>query len=257
MYLLRKLLSPFLFPLPVSLVFLLMGLALLWFTRRDKVGRVLATIGAFLLLILSFDAPARWLLQPLERAYKPVMVGAANDTDTTPRWIVVLGAGFTPDPRLPVATQLGPATLARVVEGVRLYKQLPGSRMVASGGAGFESGPEAVPMADVARMLGVAAEDVVLEQRSLDTEDQARYVSPIVGSSAFLLVTSASHMRRAMALFQKQGLHPIAAPADYDIKESAGFGPGQFHPKAENLRRAEEATYEYLGLAWARLRGAI
>ena len=126
-----------------------------------------------------------------------------------------------------------------------------------SGGAWYDSGPEAVPMAEAARLLGVAPSDVVREEASIDTEDQARLVAPIVGGNEFFLVTSASHMPRAMALFRKRGLHPLAAPADYSIKGDMRISLGQFQPKAGNTQRAEEAAYEYLGLAWARIRGAI
>ena len=47
-------------------------------------------------------------------------------------------------------------------------------------------------------------------------------VKEIVGKDKFILVTSASHMLRAMALFRKQGMEPIPAPTDYMVKEREG-----------------------------------
>jgi len=72
-------------------------------------------------------------------------------------------------------------------------------------------------------------------------------------------VTSAFHMPRAVALFRKVGLRPVPAPADYEIKRSreTGITPETFQPHADNFKRTEKAAYEYLGLVWARLRGAI
>jgi uncharacterized SAM-binding protein YcdF (DUF218 family) len=197
------------------------------------------------------------VLGRLERRYPAPVQQERAVSANPPRWIVVLAGGFSPDPTLPVTSQLSTATLARLIEGVRLYKRFPGSRLVVSGGPWYDAGPEAAPMAEVATLLGVAPSDVVREEASLDTEDQARLVAPIVGNGEFLLVTSASHTPRAMALFRKRGLHPIAAPADYDIKEPRTYSLNQLHPKAINVQRVEEAAYEYLGLAWARLRGAI
>ena len=46
---------------------------------------------------------------------------------TSPKWIVVLGGGHVSDPSLPANSQINPAALARVVEGVRLYKAIPGA----------------------------------------------------------------------------------------------------------------------------------
>ena len=52
----------------------------------------------------------------------------------------------------------------------------------------------------VAQALGVAQQDMVLESESRDTEESAKAVAPIVQKDPFLLVTSASHMPRSMAM---------------------------------------------------------
>jgi uncharacterized SAM-binding protein YcdF (DUF218 family) len=60
-----------------------------------------------------------------------------------------------------------------------------------------------------------------------------------------------------MALFQKLGMKPIPAPTDHWVKERKGISPYAFFPRADALRKAELAFHEYLGLAWAKLRGQI
>ena len=49
----------------------------------------------------------------------------------------------------------------------------------------------------------------------------------------------------------------VAAPTDYWVKERQGISPAMFFPSSNGLRKAERAFYEYLGLAWARIRGQI
>jgi uncharacterized SAM-binding protein YcdF (DUF218 family) len=98
---------------------------------------------------------------------------------------------------------------------------------------------------------------VILESLSKDTKDEARLIKNIVGNDRFVLVTSASHMPRSMALFKKLGMQPIPAPTDYWVKERQGISPAMFFPSSNGLRKAERAFYEYLGLAWANLRGQI
>jgi uncharacterized SAM-binding protein YcdF (DUF218 family) len=61
-------------------------------------------------------------------------------------------------------------------------------------------------------------------------------------------------MPRSMALFRNQGMDPIPAPTDFLVKKGQRFGPGIFFPGAGELVRTERAVYEYLGMAWARLR---
>jgi hypothetical protein len=52
-------------------------------------------------------------------------------------------------------------------------------------------------------------------------------------------------------------MRPIPAPADFRVREAQGFDPGKFFPGASSLREVETAVHEYLGLAWAWLRGVI
>jgi uncharacterized SAM-binding protein YcdF (DUF218 family) len=75
-----------------------------------------------------------------------------------------------------------------------------------------------------------------------------------VGDQPFLLVTSAYHMPRAMMLFRKEGLRPIAAPGDFnDRGEDSIWALGT----ANQLEKTEKAWHEYIGLAWTYLRGQI
>ncbi|MGD1103403.1 MAG: envelope biogenesis factor ElyC, partial [Terriglobia bacterium] len=74
MFLLKKIVSRFLFPLPLSLEFLFVGLFLLWFTRRQRAGKALVTCGALLLVGLSNIFTSNALLRPLEQRYPPLVV---------------------------------------------------------------------------------------------------------------------------------------------------------------------------------------
>ena len=173
------------------------------------------------------------------------------------RWVVVLGGGSSSDTALPAGTRLSEGSLARLVEGIRLQRQLPESRLLLSGGSVFGSEPDANTMRALALDLGVEPASLVLDAVSPDTETQAEVIRAQVGTEEFFLVTSASHMRRSVALFKKAGTNPIPAPTHFLAQESRGLGPGDFFPGSGGLRRAETVTYEYLGLAWAKLRGKV
>jgi uncharacterized SAM-binding protein YcdF (DUF218 family) len=110
-------------------------------------------------------------------------------------------------------------------------------------------------MGQLAEKIGVDRRDIILETHSADTEDQSRLVAPIVGDEPFILVTEASHMPRAMAFFRKQGAHPIADPMDFRTGEATASQ--SLFPDASGLVGSERAVYEYLGLAWAKVRGKI
>jgi uncharacterized SAM-binding protein YcdF (DUF218 family) len=103
--------------------------------------------------------------------------------------------------------------------------------------------------------LGVPDSTIVIEDRSLDTKDQAVEIASMVGHEPFLLVTSAMHMPRSMSLFVNQGTAPIAAPTDHIARRSETIHPGGFYPSSLNMRAARTAWREFLGLVWAKIRG--
>ena len=259
MFLLKKIISALFLPLPVCALFLIAGLILLWFTGRQRLGRILVSFGAATLLLFSNTSIPNLLLQPLERPYPPALVTPEQVTSLTEppvKWIVVLGAGDTYSPSLPPTTQLHDTSLARIIEALRLHKELPESKLVLSEGTTIENVPVAEVMGGAMRALGVEEKDLVLETQSRDTEESAQFVQPIVGKDRFILVTSASHMRRSQALFRKLGMEPIAAPTDYEVS-SQGLRLSDFYPSVGELHKADLALHEYLGLAWAKLRGKI
>jgi len=261
MFLCKKIVSQLLNPLPLVLLPLLLGLVLLWFTRRQRAGKILVGLGAGLLLLCSYSFFPDLALRGLEQEYPPVLAkspGPAGFKAVQPaQFIVVLGGGHNSDPRLPVASQLSSESLIRTLEGIRLYRAGLGGKLVFSGGGGYDPVPEAETMSRLALLLGVDPQDILLESTSLDTEEQARLLKPLLAGTRFFLVTSASHLPRSMALFRKQGLDPAPAPAGHRVRQAANWSPGDFFPGGGGLVHLEIAVHEYLGLAWAWLRGAI
>jgi uncharacterized SAM-binding protein YcdF (DUF218 family) len=249
MFLFKKVVAQFLFPMPLCLALCVTGLALLWFSNKQKAGRVLVTLGVLLLIALSSVPVANALLLPLERRY-PTYVKQGG---APVKFVVVLGGGHDSDRALPVSSQLGDESLKRLVEGIRVYRANPGSKLILSGGHWLDPVPHATLLSEAAADLGIRATDIVLESESRDTEDEARLLAPMLGTNRFVLLTSASHLPRAMALFEKEGLKPEPAPAGHLVKASHR-GPDSYFPGSKGLRRAETAFYEYMGAAWVKLR---
>lgn len=253
LFLLKKFISTFFQPLSIVLVLLVSGLMLLWTSRKKSLGKISLTLGTILLLLASYGFLADRIVASLENRYLPLLDVKIIHNSQDIKWIVVLGGGSLPDPRLPLSSQLSPDSLTRLLEGVRLHRQLPGSRLILSGGAVFQSVPEGETLAKTALLMAVSENDVVRENKSLDTADQAKSISSIVGHNRFILVTSAIHMPRSMALFRKFGMDPIAAPTNYMVVTQSQLHPGMFFPDSGYLRKMEAAVHEYLGMIWMRV----
>lgn len=182
MFLIKKLISRVFFPLPLSLELLCVGLFLLWFTRRQRAGKSLVTCGTLLLLALSNTFTSNALLRPLERTYPPLVVAPAGEAAPAMRFIAILGGWANEDPNVPVSSHIGPDLMVRLIEGVRLHRELPGSKLILSGGHDLAEG-----MAKMAEALGVSAEDTMALSEPHDTEEESRQIATIVGDQPFVL----------------------------------------------------------------------
>jgi len=262
MFALKKLLSAVLQPYPVLLAVMLAGLIILCFTKRQRIAKILLAGGLALLALLSLDPVARAIVRPLETTYPPFLAGATQasanlpDGSPAPRWVVVLGGGHAESHSLAPGDRLSSASLVRLAEGIRLQRLLAGSKLVLSGGGSTES-TDAQLLAAAATGLGTPEDRTILESQSWDTIDEVRALRAILGTDRFVLVTSATHLPRAMIMFEKAGMNPLPAPTDYlAIDEPWTF----YHllgciPHANPGVLIERAVHEYLGVAWAKLRG--
>ena len=262
MLLLKKIVSSLLFPLALGVEFILLGFILITFTRKQKWGRGLLIFGVLLLCVLSYPPVADRLISPLENMYPAVPAGKAAEvalsySERPVRWVAVLGGGHWPVPGLSPLSQLSEASVTRLAEGIRLYRELPGSRLVVSGGAVFSSRAGALITAEAARGLGVPEKDLVVRSEGQDTHGEAEDIFVVVGVEPFFLVTSASHMARAMMIFRKAGMNPIAAPTDYLSRNREGLRASLFQVDAGQLYKSQRAFYEYMGMAWAWFIGEI
>lgn len=262
MLIFKKIFSQFFFPIPLVTYLFLAALILLWFTRKQKTGKILISFGIVLFLVMSYGGVSNFLLKNLENRYDRYDVSKLledfikNEKGLT-QLIVVLGGGHTPDPGIPVISQLNYQSLVRLIEGIRLYRSIPGSKLLLSAGNMYGKTSNAEVMAKLARDIGINEDDIIVESKSKDTQDQAMIIKSIVGGGPFILVTSASHMPRAMALFKKLGTNPISAPTDYLVKQRQYLTPDMFFPSSGGITKLENAFYEYLGLIWEKLRGQI
>jgi uncharacterized SAM-binding protein YcdF (DUF218 family) len=137
MFILKKLVIRFFFPLLLVIELLFLGIFLK--KRRTKV--ILA--GVAVRYLFSFSPFGYLILRPLESQYAPI---SSSNLNKEVRWIVVLGGGSREDKALTPEDRLGDASLKRLLEGVRLSRLLPQSQLVLSGGDYQGISPDALVM---------------------------------------------------------------------------------------------------------------
>jgi uncharacterized SAM-binding protein YcdF (DUF218 family) len=162
--------------------------------------------------------------------------------------IVLLGAGTArlPDGGIIPTFQAN----GRIVRAVALYHGCAASGMacvlvISGGDAQHHGASEASVYAAVARALGVPAASIVLEDRSMNTWQNAQFSAGIIRAQrpdAVWLVSSATHLRRAALYFDHAGIAATMVPAD-DLRATH-----EWWPQAWNFYVADVVLHEYVGV---------
>jgi len=262
MFWLKKLISSFLMPLSIVLLAGGAGLALAFTSRRRRAGLALGALAFLILAAGSNNGLSRRLIDPLETRY-PAVGEMAPDQPLPPalaacRHIVVLGSGNGNREALSALDRLSSGGKARLTEALRLSRLLPHADILFSGPTFTPGEPtNARVMADAAVSLGLDRRRIALLEDARDTEEETVRIKALLGDADFVLITSAWHMPRAMALARKLGLHALPCPTDYLDTERSGWGWDDLAWNSDALQRTTAAVHERLGLLWSWLRGRI
>jgi uncharacterized SAM-binding protein YcdF (DUF218 family) len=182
-------------------------------------------------------------MKPIEQQYSSYI-----KIDKSINYVLVLGNGHVTNKNVSSVSQLSNTALMRLIEGIRIYKELDGAKLIVSGYAGDDMiTPHAFVLRDVALSLGVPLIDIITQENAKDTKEEALYAKDTIKKDRLILVTSASHMPRAMKIFKSLSLNVIAAPTDYLSKEDGDYLE---IPRGKELRKTEVAIHEYIGILW-------
>ncbi len=169
--------------------------------------------------------------------------------------IVVLGGGVKAQGTLRPTTELTQSGMQRTICGANLFAQGMSPRLVLTGGDAsiFGSGPkESLIMKRLARRLGVPDGAIAVESSSRTTYENAVETERLLGKASVLVVTSASHIPRALALFRKQGLNAEGYPCGFKAKDRPGdageMTPFDFIPTLGALQVSTQAINELVGI---------
>jgi uncharacterized SAM-binding protein YcdF (DUF218 family) len=244
------------FALPSNLLISvgIVGLVLLC-TRLTRLASWLVVTSLVLIAIVGLSPFGYALLLPLEQRFPPW-----DASRGPPDGIVVLGGAIWPD----VSAARGVVKLddaaERITATVELSRRYPNARIIYSGGSAalmFDQIPEAPFGINEFEALGIAPDRITAEEQSRNTVENAvfsRLIANPKPGERWLLVTSAYHMPRAMAVFRAAGFPVEAYPVDWHTRGSVDLLrlSGSL---TEGLARTDTAVHEWIGLVAYRLTG--
>jgi uncharacterized SAM-binding protein YcdF (DUF218 family) len=242
------------FVLPLGLALLLMIASRLAFLKRW--AGALALVAIVVLWVTSTPIFANALAIRLESAYPPVPIALLPTADA----IVLLG-GIVGQPLPPSERPDLNDRADRMIEAWRIFRSGKASAIVVSGGNtpwSSAAKPEAEIIRDYLVEFGVPESAIILESTSRNTHENAVNTAHLLrghGWRSALLVTSAFHMPRAVAAFERAGVGVTPAPTDFHAHYPLADTVLDFLPNADALAETTSATKEWLGLIYYGLRG--
>jgi len=242
--------------LPFGLALICIALAIIVHKSKPGFSRSLVSISFLILLVFSLPVTSHRLISGLENRHPALHPDDAPTAD----FIVLLGGGLNPaiPPRL--YAQLGPSG-DRLLMAYKLYSAGKAKRILIVSGNHTKGIPnEAEETALILQSWGVPNDSIARITDSINTEKNASQTKQFLdqyGSPSVLLVTTASHMLRAMALFRASGIDATPVPANHWVGLKPDYGPTAWIPNALNLAGSTRVLREYMGVLFYWLTGRV
>lgn len=226
------------------------SLFLAWYFEYRKLKKWLLYILISLFIIVSTPLVPVIIINSLEDRYEPLNVDELQDKDAEYH-IVVLGGGHGFDERLPANSLLSHNAIGRLVEGIRVHRKLPNSKLVLSGSTSTPGKTtQAEMLKKTALLLGVGENSILTQNEPVNTWQEAEVYAKQYGNThPVILVTSATHMPRAMMSFNRFGVEPVPSPTNYRLLGSwkhkwLGW------PSRDNMERFHVGISSYAGMVY-------
>lgn len=231
--------------MPITWILLLVLVAL--FTRRKRLKLYLYRVAAVLLLFFTnpFFANEAWLWWEVP----PVLM---KDVGAYDAGIILTGVtNTTKSPHDRVHFERG---ADRVLHALQLYREGRIRKIIISGGSGAlvaRHATEAAELKHVLLLAQVPEHDILLEEKSRNTHENAKYTKELLQQhpelKKLLLITSGFHMRRATACFEKQGIRTDPFSADFTSKDRSFYPDALLVPQEQALANWQRLFREVLG----------
>lgn len=234
-------------PLAIVTMLLVAG----WFVRRQPLKKILLRTGVIMLAFVSNFFIANEAMRAWETPVTPL-----KDITQTYDFGVVL-TGVTKTNMKPKDRVYFSKGADRATHTLLLYKMGLIKKVIVSGGSGRLDGlgvREADDLADFLRLAGIPEADIIIENESKNTYESATAVARMLsdlgdGQKSVLLITSAYHIPRSIACFQKAGVNALPFAVEPTSDERRFNLDAILVPKPEAIQIWQTIMREWVGFA--------
>ncbi|WP_215224809.1 YdcF family protein [Echinicola shivajiensis] len=242
-------------PLTIVILLLITG----YFLRRKAIGKTLSIAGIILLLFFSNQFISNAVMSSWEPDFEPI-------ADLPEYELGIVLTGVTNLDKTAYDRTFFNKGADRATHAMQLYKMGKIKHILITGGQGLNptnSNTEAQLLADFMIFAGVPSKDIIIENKAVNTRQNALFAKELLVNSDFgidnehLLITSAFHMSRAKACFDKVGIKTKAFPVDYYSHDMKLTFKSLFTPVPEGIVIWHKLFKEWIGIVVYKLVGYI
>jgi uncharacterized SAM-binding protein YcdF (DUF218 family) len=217
------------------------------FSKTPRIYNFASIVPLLWLLLCSMTYPSVLLINSLEYKYPVVFLGSQEWKKTDA--IVVMACYHFEDEALPFVSRWPNCSLQRNLHAAMMYQAHPLPIYLAAGVLGKKNKyPIAQHNQSFFQKMGVDNTDIFTSPNGFNTETEIQALSPSLQGKSISLVTSASHLPRAVRYFEDLGIEVLPIPVEHLSHKQ--IEPMIDLPNALSLYRSERAIHEYLGLIY-------
>lgn len=233
---------------------LLIFIVIIYFLQNKRffrIAKVLMVIWGILFVLIGYGVIPHFLSKKIQSSYSAKMLTSWGDSNI----IILLGGGvvnalYDDGGHFVYQKEVGFAVHSRINKAMILYRQCKQKgkvcKVLVSGGDAAGVGlSEAELYATSLQDVGVSKEDIIEENKSLNTWENAKFSVPLLKkyhADQLVLVSSGVHLKRSLLYFSHFNVHPIGIRADFLAERRS------FLPLAFNFVVTDYIFHEYVGI---------
>ncbi len=228
-------------------IFFIVLTTILYLFKFKKMSIIIFLTNSFFILVICFLPIGNYLIHLIEKEYHS-NINIPNKIDG----IIILGGATNPLMFKEYKQISVNGSAERLIESVYVIKKFKDSKVIFSGGSGVVSRTD-LAHSHVAKSffkkMGFEDDRIIFEGNSRNTYENILFSKEIANpkiNENWLLITSASHMKRALLIGSKHNWNFIPYPVDFKTKKKFKFTPNL--SLLSNLNSFQEGSHEWLGL---------
>lgn len=248
-----------LYPLGFGIVVAIAGLALGVATRLRKTAFFLILLAPCELVYFSTPVLVKPLIVSLESKYLPMKTYPHASA------LVVLGGSSVPPSPPRLRPEINDAGDRILYTGV-LFRDSLAPSIITNGRCltcldQYRESEAAIDASLLTEIFKIAPERIILEPRARNTHEHAVNLDSLFRARAMpktiILITSAAHMFRSVAVFRKRGFTVYPAPTDFHYSSAESNDLMNYFPSADTFATATSMLHEIYGILGYKLLGWI